>query len=126
MDTDTIQSTRERNNQRIAFHQTLKWLSKHLLKMSKEATAGAGNETGYGDAASNELFLQKTAVRFNAANAETRFEVDHSIMGKLDTTGATPFGRGKVKKSIEENLNYDQYKERIGSCVGCPCKGNQK
>ena len=82
IDTDTIQSVRERNNKRYAFHQSLAYLSKGLLRMAgKKEEASTAKST----------FEQKDASRFNPDNANKRYKVKHSILGVVGETGVTPF-----------------------------------
>ena len=117
---DTIQSVRERNNKRFSFHQSLNHISKGLLRM-----AGIGDKNAIG--ASNEAdnkspFEEKPAGRYNADHAEKRYRVDDSILGRLDETGVTPYGRGKVKASLDHHSSYDEYKERLSNCQGFPMR----
>ena len=60
--------------------------------------------------------------RFNPRGAHKRFKTDHSILGALDQTGVTPFGRGKTKTSLELQFNWEDYKNRNDNCTGCPVR----
>ena len=118
-DVDTIQTICEQNNKRYAFHNTLNYLSNRLITESKKAIQSPDDSPCNNN---NSDFIKRNAVRFNAANASKRFAVDHSVLGKLGETGATPFGRGKSKAAVEQHQNYADYKDRINTCVGVPAR----
>ena len=117
---DTIQSVRERNNKRHSFHRSLESLSRGLLK---KKIPRQGDDMPGCSAVSFEV--QDPGV-FDASNADTRCKVDHSIFGVAGETGVTPLGKGKVKSSLEQHSNYDDYKNRCNNCTGCPMRYYKK
>ena len=56
------------------------------------------------------------AVRFTEDNKHKRFDVDHSIIGAVPTTHATPIDRGAKKNIKNPGREYEAYKNR---CDGC-------
>lgn len=117
--TDTIQTVRDRNNKRYAFHQSLNFIHKSLLRMleAKKRKSAPTNTDDDGPS-----FTQKDAPRYNANNAKKRFKVDHSLIGRVGVTGATPFDKGKSKASVLHHPNYQEYNERIENCTGFPVR----
>ena len=123
INTDTIQSVRERNNKRYAFHETLGYISKDLLRMrTRGNTSTSDDATNATDSNTAPQFKQKDAARYRPENASKRYKTDHAILGRLDDTGVTPIGRGKAKSSLERCANYDEYKDRADNCRGCPIR----
>lgn len=114
--TDTIQSVRQRNNQRFAFHNSLRSLVEKLLrsaakhaKNEQSSTATVPTENNYAVAA---------APRFDPQRQTTRVQRDHSILGSIGSTGATPLGRGKSKIAATNHTNYDDLVQRYTNCTG--------
>lgn len=93
---DTIQSVRERNNKQFSFHQTLNFLSGHLVEMAQKEVIDSSSS---GATRSITSFEQQNASRYKPCFAKKRFKVDHYILGALGATGASPFGPGKRKKT---------------------------
>ena len=116
---DTIQSVRERNNKRFSFHQTLNFLSRHLVEMAQKEVIDSSSS---GATRSITSFEQQDAARYKPNFAKKRFKVDHSILGALGATGASPYGRGKRKNCLETHNNYREYKRRADNCTGCPVR----
>ena len=84
INTDTIQSVRERNNKRYAFHETLGYISKALLRMrTRGNTSTSDDATNATDSNTAPQFKQKDAARFRPENASKRFKTDHVILGRL-------------------------------------------
>ena len=111
VDTDTIQSVRERNNKRHAFHMSLNFLSDGLLakaqrEIEDEEVVGGGD-------------IVENLNRYNSQHAHKRYKTDHTVLGGLKDTGVTPFGKGKGKLSLEKKDNYQEYKNRCDNCTGC-------
>ena len=116
---DTIQSVRERNNKRFPFHKSLNFLSKGLLSMRAQDEMDDGEPGGDDNGTLSREQQAANSNRYNPDTAHRRYKVDHNILGGLSETGVTPFGKGKVKSSLEQQSNYQEYKDRVDNCTGC-------
>ena len=117
---DTIKHIRDRNNKRWPFHISLGKASKRLLQKSKSfVVQGAEQNSNNGDTE----YLQQKAVRLTNQNERQRFDINHSIMGPVGTTSATPLGRGARKELKNQGSAYEAYKRRCVECVvGTPIR----
>ncbi|EJK62986.1 hypothetical protein THAOC_16382, partial [Thalassiosira oceanica] len=76
------------------------------------------------DSASEASFrpTRVPAARLTASNASTRHDINDSVLERVGTTGATPFGRGKSKMSSQNLPGFSEYKHRCDNCLGVPIK----
>lgn len=119
VETDTIKHICDRNNKRWAFHKTLNALSEQrLLEKSKSRLVNGAEQNR-----DTEEYTQRPAARFTQHNQHVRYEVDHSIMGSVDVTGATPICRGATKNPWNQGIEFENYKRRCVECVvGTPIR----
>ena len=112
---DTLESVRNRANKNLSFSESLRMLSKSLLRITKKMLS----ENDCGERA---VFLKTPAPQFVPSDKEKRFAVDHSVFG--GSTGFTPLGKGKgigrAKQSLalESNASHSIVKERNDKCTG--------
>ena len=109
VDTDTIQSVRKRNNKQYAFHMSLNFLSDGLLATAQKEIEDE-ELVGGGD-------IVKNLNRYNSQHANKRYKTDCAVLGGLEDTGVTPFGKEKVKLSLKQKDNYQEYKNRCDNCA---------
>ena len=83
------------------------------VEATNQNSGGEGNLT-FGD----DNYVVAAAPRFDTRRQKTRLEKDHSILGNVGTTGATPLGRGKSKDAAANHNNYDDLKQRYANCRG--------
>lgn len=115
---DTIKSACNRNNKRYPFHRSMHCFLTVLLKRSQQqVSADTSNK-----ASVSLNFKQVNAARYNEKNTDKRYKNHHSVLGGLADTGATPWGRGKSKRLLENANNYQDFKERTDDCMGCPAR----
>ena len=116
-ETDTIKHIRDRNNKNWSFHKSLSKLTDSLLlAIPGQVPAGQGAEQA-------EQYAQQQAARFTMNNKRTRFDVDHSILSPVATTGGTPMDRGAAKNRKNPGPECEAFKRRRVACnVGCPIK----
>ena len=117
--TDTIKSVRDRNNKRFAFHESLRSV-KDLFK--KCANGRNAEETVDSASEAGSRPTRVPAARLTASNASTRHDINDSALERVGTTGATPFGRGKSKRSSQNLPGFSEYKHRCDNCLGVPIK----
>jgi hypothetical protein len=117
--TDTVQSVRERNNKRIPFHKSLRFLRKRLIQLAKECQTSSTASSGNDASSTAPNFLKENAPRYDPRHEKTRIERNHEVLGKVPSSGATPIGKGKYKKCVANHDNYAQLKNRYVSCRGC-------
>lgn len=120
VETDTIKHIRDRNNKHWPFHKSLSELSDRLLGMSQRALNGTAAQNSNNGVTE---YTRESAVRFSRSNQNVRYEIDHSIMGPVDVTGATPISRGASKNPRRPGPEFESYKRRCIECVvGTPMR----
>ena len=115
IDLDTIKHIRDRNNKHWPFYKSLGDTSNRLLKMSRTRSLQHGEDNNGNIRDSG--YLRHQAVRFTEANKDTQYDIDHSIMGAVSTTTATPPGRGSRKDIKNPGHAHEAYKKQCVECV---------
>lgn len=113
---DTMRTVRDRNNKRMAFHHSLDWLIKRLLKEAHPSRSKAASMT------SNISYKVERAARYTNGNKDSRHETNHQVLGAVGVTGVTPLGRGGRKTVKNRTAKHDEYDKRCAECEGKPAR----
>jgi hypothetical protein len=117
---DTIKKIREHDNQRLPFHQTLKYLSNRLIAETRSAFRGKRSALhNVEDSETGEKLKRKAAPLLNPRNKKSQFEINHDVLASSRKTGVTPYGKGR-KVSIAEK--HRGFTDCCRECPGRPIK----
>jgi hypothetical protein len=114
---DTLRTIRNRNNQRIPLHDSLRYVARRFLNY---ANAQENNAAALASSTNQVSFVIEAAERYRKANEHTRCDKDHSLLGAVKITDATPIGRGKTKHPKHRTAKHDAFDERAKNCPGKP------
>jgi hypothetical protein len=117
--TDTVRTIRNRNNQRITLHDSLRYVANRFLNI---ANARENNAAALASSTNHPSFIVEPAERFRKANEHTRCDKDNSLLGAVKITDAVHQEEGEkpnIQKCVLRNTTHLMSVQRIASWFGC-------